>query len=85
MAKSAFSKSRATPAPDRRPRPEKAGFRIRKTMEIDKSKLSKARRILGSDSDTQTVDRALDVIIANQEIGSAIETVFGSLPDFEVP
>jgi hypothetical protein len=53
-------------------------------MDIDRSKLAKARRILGSDTDTQTIDRALDMVIANQEIGSAIEAVFGSMPDFGV-
>jgi hypothetical protein len=65
-----------------RGKPGLAGARIRKTMEIDRSKLAKARRILGSDSDTQTVDRALDIVIANQEIESAIEASFGSIPDF---
>ena len=54
-------------------------------MEIDREKLAMARRILGSLSDTQTVDRALDVIIANQEIGAAVEAAFGSMPDFKVP
>lgn len=65
-----------------RAKPGLAGVRISKTMVIDRSKLAKARRILGSDSDTQTVDRALDIIIANQEIESAIEAAFGSMPDF---
>ncbi len=53
-------------------------------MEIDQGKLAKARRILGSDSDTQTVDRALDIVIANQEIGTAIAAAFGSMPDFRL-
>ena len=61
-----------------------ASVRIRKTMEIDRNKLAKAKRILGSDSDTQTVDRALDIIIANQEIESAMEAAFGSMPNFRV-
>lgn len=38
----------------------------------------------GRDSDTQTVDRALDLVIANQEIGSALEAAFGSMPDFRI-
>lgn len=47
-------------------------------------KRARARRILGSESDSQTVDRALDVIIANQEIGAAMEGVLGSMPDFKI-
>ena len=52
-------------------------------MEINAAKLARARQILGSLSDTQTVDRALDVIIANQEIRVAIDNAFGSIPDFK--
>ncbi len=53
-------------------------------MEIDAAKLARARQILGSGSDTQTVDRALDVVIANQEIRTAIDNAFGSMPDFRL-
>jgi hypothetical protein len=38
---------------------------IKKTMEIDSEKLRKARIILAAKNDTQTVDRALELAIAN--------------------
>ena len=50
---------------------------MRKTMEISKQKLVVAK------NDTQTVDEALSMIIANKEIEKAINNLFGSMPDFE--
>ncbi|MBI4404507.1 MAG: hypothetical protein HY537_10115 [Deltaproteobacteria bacterium] len=58
--------------------------KIKKTMEIDAEKLRKARVILAAKTDTQAVDRALELAIANAEIEKAIEQSFGSLPNFEV-
>jgi hypothetical protein len=58
--------------------------KIKKTMEIDSEKLRKARLIFAAETDTETVDRALALAIANSEIEKAIELSFGSLPDFEV-
>ncbi len=56
---------------------------MRKTMEIGKQKLVVAKKILGAKKDTQTVDEALSMIIANKEIEKAINNLFGSMPDFE--
>ena len=58
--------------------------KIKKTMEIDSEKLRKARVILAAKTDTQAVDRALELAIANAEIEKAIEQSLGSLPNFEV-
>ncbi len=53
-------------------------------MEIDRDKLQRARRVLGARTDTETVDQALSLVIANQEIEQAINETFGSVPDFRV-
>ena len=53
-------------------------------MDIDVEKLKKARRILSAETDTRVVDQALELVIANHEIASALEQSFGSLPGFRV-
>ncbi|ODS32592.1 MAG: hypothetical protein SCARUB_02300 [Candidatus Scalindua rubra] len=52
-------------------------------MEISKHKLAVAKKILGAKNDTQTVDEALSMVIANKEIEKAIKNLFGSIPNFE--
>lgn len=52
-------------------------------LRVDAQKLKKARRILGSDSDVETLNKALAMVIANEEMESAIEKAFGTLPLFE--
>lgn len=54
-------------------------------MNIDRDKLRKARQALGTRTDTEAVDRALDLVLANSEINAAIDAAFGQLPDFSVP
>lgn len=56
---------------------------MRKTMEISRYKLNVAKKILRAKNDTQTVDEALSMVIANKEIEKAIKNLFGSMPDFE--
>ena len=56
---------------------------MRKTMEISRHKLDVAKKILRAKNDTQTVDEALSMVIANKEIEKAIKNLFGSMPDFE--
>jgi hypothetical protein len=58
--------------------------KIKKTMEIDAEKLRRARIIFSAKTDTQAVDRALELAIANAEIEKAVEESFASLPKFEV-
>jgi hypothetical protein len=43
----------------------------RKQFILDQSKIRKAKKILGARTETETVDRALDVIIANDELDHA--------------
>ncbi|GEM_PF-2845336 len=52
-------------------------------LRVDAQKLKKAKRILGSDSDVETLNRALASVIANEEMESAIERAFGAVPLFE--
>ena len=61
----------------------KEGHEMRKTMEISKQKLVVAKKILGAKNDTQAVDEALSMVIANKEIEKSINNLFGSMPDFE--
>lgn len=56
---------------------------MRKTMEISKHKLDVAKKILRAKNDTQTVNEALSMVIANKEIEKAIKNLFGSMPNFE--
>jgi hypothetical protein len=53
-------------------------------LRVDAFKLKKAKRILGSASDVDTLNKALAVIIASEEMESAIEKAFGSVPYFQV-
>ena len=58
--------------------------RLRKTMDISADKLRRARQILGARNDTQAIDQALDVVLANEDIRRAMNAAFGSLPDFRL-
>ena len=58
--------------------------RQRTTMDIDRQKLRKARKILELDTDTETVDMALNLLIINSEIEKGILDSFGKIPDFQV-
>jgi hypothetical protein len=63
--------------------------KVRKQFLIDERKIKKAKKILGARTETEAVDRALDVIIANEELdraqeefarsGAVIEDVFARL------
>jgi hypothetical protein len=45
--------------------------KARKQFILDQSKIRKAKKILGARTETETVDRALDLIIANDELDRA--------------
>ena len=53
-------------------------------MNIDREKLRRARRILGTKTDTEAVDKALDVVLSNAEIELAIDSIFGQIPKVDV-
>lgn len=52
-------------------------------LRIDAARLKKAKLILGTDSDVETVNKALAMVITNEEMEAAIEKAFGTLPYFE--
>ena len=50
----------------------RSGRWVRKNMIIDQRKLDEARRALGTTTETDTVDRALDLIAFRQELSRGI-------------
>ena len=52
-------------------------------LRIDATRLKKARRILAADSDVETLNKALAFVISNQEMETAMEKAFGTIPYFE--
>jgi hypothetical protein len=66
--------------PGSRKTASKGPERIRKNMDIDAKKLSAARRILGAESDTATIDQALDDVIFVHELRSAMDALVAAGP-----
>ena len=54
-------------------RVSEAIVRVRKNMDMDPHKLADAQRILGTRTETETVDEALDYVVFTSEIVSALE------------
>lgn len=57
-------------------------------MDMDATKLAAAKRVLGAASDTETVDRALDFVLFQSGVESALDALAaaGGLDDpFEAP
>jgi chemotaxis methyl-accepting protein methylase len=63
--------------------PARSAFLTVDPLRIDATRLKKAKRILGTDSDVETLNKALAMVISNEEMESAIEKAFGTLPYFE--
>ncbi|MDX2193699.1 MAG: hypothetical protein NW201_10130 [Gemmatimonadales bacterium] len=49
--------------------------RLRKNMEMDADKLAEVRRLLGVRTDTEAVDRALDLVLFQERLVAAIDAV----------
>ena len=64
-----------------------SGERIRKSMDMDAAKLEEARRVLGTRTDTETVDQALDYVIFQGEVFGALDSLasLGGLDDIDKP
>lgn len=58
--------------------------RSRTTLNLDRDKVRRVRRVLGSKTDTEAIDQALDVVLANAEVEAIIDASFGQLMDFKV-
>ena len=51
---------------------------VRKTMRISQDKLERARKILGTRTETETVDAALDMIAFREEVLDGVRRMAGS-------
>lgn len=50
----------------------------RKNLNIDQAKLDRARELLGADTETETVDRALSALLLREELIAGVREVAGS-------
>lgn len=69
-------------------RPRGGGSRTRKNMDMDAAKLAKAQELLGARSETEAVDMALDYVLFQGEVFSALDrlSALGGLEDvFSAP
>jgi hypothetical protein len=48
-----------------------------KHVELDQTKLNRARRILGAKTETETLERALDIVVSEAEIDAALRKARG--------
>lgn len=69
------------------PAPGASEERVRKNMDMDANKLHAARRILGTRTDTETIDHALDYVIFQGEVFGALDALaaLGGLDDIAEP
>ena len=54
-------------------RPRASSARTRKNMDMDAEKLAKAQELLGTKSETETVDKALDYVVFQGEVFGALD------------
>jgi len=52
--------------------------RVRKNLRLDQAKLDRARRILGTATETETVEQALDLVAFRQEVTAGVRRLAGS-------
>ncbi len=48
-----------------------------KHLQLDQGKLNRARRILGAKTETETLERALDLVVSEAEIDTALRKARG--------
>lgn len=58
---------------------------VRKNMRLDQAKLHRAKRILGTKTETETVNQALDLIAFRQEVLDGVRRMAGSNSFRDVP
>jgi Arc/MetJ family transcription regulator len=64
--------------PDRKPRDAKATSRARKSVRVDDDLIRRARKILRTQTASETVTAALDLIIFRNEVTRGIRRMAGS-------
>jgi hypothetical protein len=52
--------------------------RVRKNLRLNQAKLDRARRILGTATETETVEQALDLVTFRQEVVTGVRRLAGS-------
>ena len=50
----------------------------RKNLNIDQAKLDRVRKLLGSETETEAVDQALDMVLFREEVVRGIERIAGT-------
>ena len=50
----------------------------RKNLNIDQRKLDRVRKLLGTDTETEAIDQALDMILFREELVGGIERIAGT-------
>jgi hypothetical protein len=65
------------------PRKPKGGRR--KNVRIDQRKLDLAKKALGTQTETETIEKALDEIVFRQELLEGLRRVAGKFPDWADP
>ncbi len=56
----------------------KGQVRVRKNMRLSQAKLTRAQRILGTATETDTVEQALDLVAFREEVTRGIRRLGGS-------
>lgn len=51
---------------------------VRKNLRLSQTKLDRARRILGTQTETETVDQALDLVVFRREAISGVRKLAGT-------
>jgi hypothetical protein len=72
MRQAARSRSRPKAAPEESELPRKKNFRLRQ------SKIDRALKILGTRTETQTIEQALEMIAFQSEMLDAVDAMYGS-------
>lgn len=57
--------------------PHAPARRVRKNLRLSQAKLDRARRILGTATETETVEQALDLVAFRQEVAAGVRRLAG--------
>ncbi len=52
--------------------------KVRKNLRLTQAKVDRARRILGTDTETETIEQALDLVAFRQEVVDGVRDLAGS-------
>jgi phenylalanyl-tRNA synthetase beta subunit len=52
--------------------------KVRKNLRLTQTKLDRARRLLGTETETETVEQALDLVAFREEVISGVRRLAGS-------